>query len=288
MFRGHSPGILAVINAQSGSFEPLDEAAGRYRLTLNGVEPDSVWFQDRPGRSGGHRDTEALVKAFFKRPAKAGPQNVAVDIFGANDKTDLVILEATTPRYDKTAGRLVLDATALKQSKGWLAAFASRADAKIASRFGRAAMFVDDSAGLGDICDSTMTNWLDATLYAYDSSEGPHTSWFLRASDVGSYSTDHWQAQSPTIAYSCDATQVYKTEDGIAAGTTFSLRNDDAEGGSCTVVGDTNDAGCYCTFDTSVTGGGGQQGGGTGSLHGYAYLKASATPPAGLSSSCRS
>lgn len=137
---------------------------------------------------------------------------------------------------------------------------------------------MDDGTGLGNVCYAMMTNNLDATLYTYDSSESSHTSWETRASDVGAGSSNTWEAYSSASYWSCNATQIWKTEDGISAGTTFSVTNFDGENGSCTVNGDTSDAGCYCTF--------GKTSEGYSLLKATAYLTAKASPPSGMSSTC--
>ena len=141
------PGILAVLIADGGSFEPIDAAAGRFRLTLTGVDARTIWFQDRPGRASGQAGTARVVDAFF-RASREGPPNAAVDIYDVDAASDLVAVELSNPRYDASANILVVDAQVLADAGGGLASFASRADAALPAQFGPVAVFLDDTLDL--------------------------------------------------------------------------------------------------------------------------------------------
>jgi len=146
--------LLYVQTAGSGTFEPLDGSADRYRLVLNDVSPSVVYFSDRPYRIAGHVPTADFLKKLGFGGAL--DPNAAIDIAEGTPESDLIVAALTKPVYDAQRGTLTYEITVLDTPREGLAAFSQRMDKRLPPRFGAVALFVDNSPcplGCGQTAD---------------------------------------------------------------------------------------------------------------------------------------
>ena len=137
--------LLTVLPAERGTFD------GK-RLTLTGVPEQATWFTDRPVRRAGLFDIPQMLEIFF---ARQSPPNAALEVQGADESRDVVIVELAKPRYDRARGTLRFSAEVLPRDRVLrsgplgLVDFATRNDAALPERFGRAVVFIDAAADSG-------------------------------------------------------------------------------------------------------------------------------------------
>jgi hypothetical protein len=139
------PLFMFVQTASSGTFSPIPDKPGHFRLTLQGVSPQTIFFSDRPERITGQAPTGRFLEnlGFFKED----PPNAAVSLLEAGGKNDVVVVELLSPDYDAKQGTLSYEVAVLKdkgdKSKG-LASFAEKADESLPPSFSTASLFIDD------------------------------------------------------------------------------------------------------------------------------------------------
>ncbi len=143
---------MFVQNARSGRFERNGAAQGLYRLTLDGVQPHTIYFSDRPARDAGLSPMKRFLPGLGFSPQN--PPNAALVVAGRNGDADTLVIEIFSPRYDAKAERLTYDARILdRNGSERLAAFARRQrDKTLPRRFGEASLFIDDCPDGGVQC----------------------------------------------------------------------------------------------------------------------------------------
>jgi len=142
---------LAVVNAGGGTFRMTSNG---YRLTLESVTPRAVWFSDRPLRDVGAYTIAEITDVFFDDD----PPNAALEVFRGRGAGDVVIVEASNPRYHAGRGRLVLGIQVLGEEDIRASSFrsyADRAQMDVPARFGPAALFIDDATPCTATFDQT-------------------------------------------------------------------------------------------------------------------------------------
>lgn len=136
-----APGTLYVLQAQGGT---LERAPGGWVLMLR--EPDArvTAFSDRPARVGGAVALRRFV-ARWRASFGADPPNAALQLDRAPAGRDVVLLELRRPRHDRRAQTLTFRVRPLRTTdRRRLSTIARRADRRVAARFGRASLFIDD------------------------------------------------------------------------------------------------------------------------------------------------
>jgi hypothetical protein len=133
---------LFVQNARSGTFVPVAGRAGRYTLTLRGVDRHALYFSDRPSRETGVIPQEALIGALY-RPDMPAP-NAAITLSNGGEDADVVAVELTHPRYDAKRHTLRYDARRLRAPSSGLRHLDDRLDRSLPRRFGAVSLFIDD------------------------------------------------------------------------------------------------------------------------------------------------
>jgi hypothetical protein len=136
------PGELFLLQAEGGSL--TRGADGDLRLVLRGPDRTVVTFADRPARVGGARRLGRFV-AGWARTFGDDPPNAALQIDSAPVARDVVLLELGRPRYDRADRTVTFRVRRLRTTRRvQLSAIARRADGRVARRFGRASLFIDD------------------------------------------------------------------------------------------------------------------------------------------------
>src|SRR4051794_25234141 len=141
-----TPGRLFAQTGTHGSLTPVKHGGKRrYTLTLRGVTPQLVWFQDRPARHAGHMSTRAFMRSWAKYGFRADPPNAALTLLGGKDEADTVVVELTRPRYGPKQRTLRHSARPLSRATGGLADFETDGDRRVPRHFAAASLFIDDA-----------------------------------------------------------------------------------------------------------------------------------------------
>lgn len=138
--------LLFVQTANSGSFIKNDD---NYTLTLTNVSPYTTYFSDRPLRISGVSSTEEFVESwcYGANSFDSDPPNAAINILGADDSEDVIIVELFNPVYDAEKETLQYDAKIISNSLSEnLQNHQMRADASIPEEFDDVSLFIDNSA----------------------------------------------------------------------------------------------------------------------------------------------
>jgi hypothetical protein len=135
---------MFVQSAQSGTLVPVAGEENRYTLTLKGVAPQTTAFSDRPERIVAQVPMQKFLDGMCF-PSENGP-NAALEILGADENEDVVVVELFDPVYDAANQTLKYNVSILEQPNHSYAAFNERADEALPETFGPAALFIDDCA----------------------------------------------------------------------------------------------------------------------------------------------
>jgi len=133
--------LLFVQMATSGSFTETDDG---YSLVLEGINPLTVYFTDRPNRIAGHMSTEELVN---KWPSgndsfEKDPPNAVMAIVEPDGTQNAITIALTNPVYDLETMTLQYTAYIIKDEVD----AAEQVDVSFPEEFGDVALFIDDQA----------------------------------------------------------------------------------------------------------------------------------------------
>jgi hypothetical protein len=78
----------------------------RWKVTLTGVNPTTVWFQDRPGRDAGRESTLSFVRNWTNYGFAAVPPNAVLQ----HSNAEGVVVELRNPRYNSARATLTYTA----------------------------------------------------------------------------------------------------------------------------------------------------------------------------------
>lgn len=148
---GKDPEFMFVQTAVAGSFEPLGE--GRYRLTLRGISPETIFFSDRPKRIAGTVANARFLAGFCFDADD--PPNAAVVLSKGTAAQDVLIVELTNPVLAPGTSTLSYNATPLKDGGPVFAFWAGRADTSLPRSFDTVSVFLDDCSDENITCYGT-------------------------------------------------------------------------------------------------------------------------------------
>jgi hypothetical protein len=100
-------GRLYVQRAESGASDVDDTGTGT--LSLTGVDADTVWFQDRPGRDAGRMATGDFVDGWDAVGFGDDPPNAALEIDTPSGTSATHVLVLSNPRWDEAEDTLTYD-----------------------------------------------------------------------------------------------------------------------------------------------------------------------------------
>ena len=136
--------VLFTQSATSGSLK--SSGGNRMTLTLRGVAPQVVWFQDRPDRRAGQMSATGFVSRWRSFGFGSDAPNAALTLLDAPNNADTVVVELLRrPRYNPARGTMTYVVRGLSDTSGKLAGFEDDADAAAPARFGAASLFIDDA-----------------------------------------------------------------------------------------------------------------------------------------------
>ena len=132
---------MFVQTAHSGSFFPVPGNEGLYNVTLAGVSPTTIVFSDRPYRTVEQAPMQKFLDSLGF--SAKNPPNAAIEVLGANESEDVVVVELLNPVYDEANQILQYTARILEHPNLSYSEFNNRSDKKLAATFGPAAVFID-------------------------------------------------------------------------------------------------------------------------------------------------
>jgi hypothetical protein len=150
--------FMFVQRAVSGSFVPVPGADGHYILTLNGIDPRTIYFSDRPERIAGEAPTGKFLQGLGF--SEGDPPNAAIALADGKPEQDVVVAELRNPLYDPRARTLRYDVAVLQgfpRSSG-LFSFSGRKDARLPEHFGEVSLFIDDCSDTHFTCQDANLN----------------------------------------------------------------------------------------------------------------------------------
>ena len=134
---------MFVQSAKSGTFVENQASQGLYTLTLYGVDPDMVYFSDRPVRDAGKSPNQKFLTGLPFSPKN--PPNAALVAASGSGPDSTLVIEIFSPRYDARTSTLIYDARILDDYKrDGLAMFAGRQTGTVPPIFNDASLFIDD------------------------------------------------------------------------------------------------------------------------------------------------
>jgi len=121
---GAAPSSLMVQNAASATLEASGDG---YTSTLEGIDPDTVWFNEQPNRAAGSSPTGDVADALFNTERSDGPPNAAL-VWRSDSNDNTVALELSTGEYDAAKQTPTYQTKILEQKSGQLAEFGPNVD----------------------------------------------------------------------------------------------------------------------------------------------------------------
>lgn len=146
------PSFMFVQTAAGGTFTASGEGStSSFRLVLEDVGPETVYFSDRPSRVAGALDNTRFLDAFPFTPAN--PPNAAIVLSTpASADQDVIIVELTAPLYDAERRTLSYAVEVLTAGGDGLEFLSERLDATLPARFDHVSVFIDDCPNTTATC----------------------------------------------------------------------------------------------------------------------------------------
>lgn len=144
--------FLFVQSFASGSVAPVGGEDGRFTLTLDGTNPHTVYFSDRPERVFGLATTTAFLDGLGFTPDD--PPNAALVVTTEHGDEDVLIVELFDPVWDEASGTLTYSVQVLADYAESGLAFAAmqQTDFELPASFGQGGIFIDGCSTGRIIC----------------------------------------------------------------------------------------------------------------------------------------
>jgi hypothetical protein len=135
--------FLFVQSFASGSIVPVDGQSDLFTLRLDGTNPQTVFFSDRPERVFGLATTSAFLEGLGFSPDD--PPNAALVVTTEDGDEDVVIIELLDPVWDEASGALTYTVQMLSdyEESGLAYAALQQTDYDLPEQFGQGGLFVD-------------------------------------------------------------------------------------------------------------------------------------------------
>jgi hypothetical protein len=192
---------------------------GNYELSLTGVDPDVLFFTERPKRDTGVVPLQVMLGALFRAGSTA--PNAALDISGPGAREDVVAFELRKPRYDSSGQTLTYDAKPLDDLDGTQLAYLNdRLEGRPPAQFGEASLFIDETA-FGNLCYAQITDTVStSSLLVTSATKRSTDTWDPRPQSIPPLGTGGWESNGGafkgchnTVTFSVQNTDVTVTVD---------------------------------------------------------------------------
>lgn len=218
---------LFVVNASGGT--ATSPNASTFTFELSGVNPDAVFFTDRPVRDTGVLGVDRMLRVL--NDGQRTPPNGVIDVSAGQQGPATVAVELTNVAYDAVARTLRYQARALRKTKGTkLTQYDRRLDMNLPTQFGRTALFIDTSPfGSTNFCGVTVQNYTEQNVTLDSQSDWSSDTWDPAPPSngfvLGLGSSQQWQSDGG-FARGCGNSTTWQQADG----TTFSTSVTDPYG----------------------------------------------------------
>jgi hypothetical protein len=138
--------LLFAQTATKGTMKPV-EGTPRFHLRLQGVNPQVVWFSDRPARKSGQLPVGGFVRSWAGFGFLDDPPNAALTLLHAGDRHDTVIVKLGKPHFKPKKHLVRYSARRLDAATGNLSYLNSDVDPRVRRHFRAPSLFIDDATG---------------------------------------------------------------------------------------------------------------------------------------------
>jgi hypothetical protein len=108
-------GLLFAQTANRGTMKPIKGPTPRFNLRLYGVNPQVVWFADRPARQSGQIAVPDFTRAWPGLGFVDDPPNAALTLLDAGNRHDTVVMELGRPDFKPKKNRVRYSASAARR-----------------------------------------------------------------------------------------------------------------------------------------------------------------------------
>ncbi len=227
---------LFVVNSSGGTAAAPEGST--FALELTGVDPDALFFTDRPARDTGIIGVERMLALLDD--SDEGAPNAVVEVFGGEQGPLALAVELDDPVYDAAAATLTYEAKVLKRTKGSrLRHYDDRLERDLPDSFGRAALFIDTSPfGSTNFCGVKVQNYTEQNVTLTDQFKWSSDTWDPappgNGFDLGLGSVSSWQSDGG-FARGCGNSTTWQQDDGTTFHTSVTdPYGDDPNSISCT------------------------------------------------------
>ena len=139
-------GLLFAQTANRGTMKPIKGPTPRFNLKLFGVNPQAVWFSDRPARQSGQIAVPDFTRSWPGFGFVDVPPNAALTLLDAGNRHDTVVMELGRPDFKQNKNRVRYSAQLLDAATGDLSYLNSDLDHRVRRHFRSPSLFIDDAA----------------------------------------------------------------------------------------------------------------------------------------------
>jgi len=136
--------LLFAQTATKGTMKPV-EGTPRFHLRLQGVNPQVVWFSDRPARQSGQLPVGGFARSWAGFGFLDDPPNAALTLLHAGDRHDTVIVKLGKPHFKPKKHLVRYSARRLDAATGDLSYLNSDVDPRVRRHFRSPSLFIDDA-----------------------------------------------------------------------------------------------------------------------------------------------
>ena len=108
--------VLFVLLAKQGTIQEAPNKPGQYQLTLKNINPDIIYFADRPARFANHMAVKRFINEWTLGSFKSDPPNAVMESIRLDPRSKLTsrrsesyAIVLTNPTYDFAKRQLVFD-----------------------------------------------------------------------------------------------------------------------------------------------------------------------------------
>jgi hypothetical protein len=212
--------LLFVANGTGGTYTAGEGTD--VTLTVTGVDPDALFFTDRPVRDTGVITVTRMLNV-LDESRNEGPPNAAVELLDDKNSDSVLALELAETTYDPATAMLTFSAKRLDSVDGNLEHLDDRLDEELPAEFGRVALFIDSAPfGSTNFCEAWVQNYTEQNVTLESQSKWGTDTWDPAPPSngfvLGLGDTKSWQSDGG-FARGCSNTTTWRQDDG----TTFTI-----------------------------------------------------------------
>ena len=139
--------LLFAQTATKGTMKPV-KGTPRFHLRLQGVNPQVVWFSDRPARQSGQLPVRGFARSWAGFGFLDDPPNAALTLLHADDRHDTVVVKLGKPHFKPKKQMVRYSARRLDAATGNLSYLNSDVDPRVRRHFRAPSLFIDDASAV--------------------------------------------------------------------------------------------------------------------------------------------